>query len=209
MVSAMFSVECTMIEQLFVQAGGLQLLGMVDKQGNTPSECARNGNHSMLSHHLNHEERRLTHRAKPKNKVVAFITNMHFAPVIWGACIGSVAVFFLKVLGTASSRPRPAPWMLWCAMLLLVEFGLGLVLMAAVNASDPGYVPRRGERRGRGKQYAQLTDSDNLDCPALWAGNWEQLCVTCKVVRPLRSKHDPISGRCIEVCSLASALKNI
>lgn len=183
-----------------MQAGGLQLLGMVDKQGNTPAQCARNGNHGMLGHHLNHEERRLTSRAKPKNKVIALITGMHFAPVIWAACIASIVVFFLRVLGGASSRPPPKPWMLVCSLLLIVVFGLGMVIMAVVNCSDPGYVPRRGERqRGKSRQYAQLTDSENLDCPALWAGNWEQLCVTCKIVRPLRSKHDPVSNRCIEV----------
>lgn len=186
--------------RMCMQAGSLQLLGMSDKQGNTPAECAKNGNHGMLGHHLNHEERRLTERAKPKNKFIALISSLHFAPVIWAACIGSIAVFFIKVLGSASSRPQPKPWMIVCSLLLLVAFGLGLVLMAAVNVSDPGFVPRRGEKqRGKGKQYAQLTDSDNLDCPALWAGNWEQLCVTCKIVRPLRSKHDPVSNRCIEV----------
>lgn len=38
-----------------------------------------------------------------------------------------------------------------------------------------------------------------LDSPALWAGNWQQLCVTCRIVRPLRAKHCSITNRCIEV----------
>jgi hypothetical protein len=39
----------------------------------------------------------------------------------------------------------------------------------------------------------------NLDSPALWAGNWQQLCVSCRIVRPLRAKHDAVTDRCIEV----------
>ncbi|MEW5315647.1 MAG: hypothetical protein WDW38_007060 [Sanguina aurantia] len=39
----------------------------------------------------------------------------------------------------------------------------------------------------------------HLDSPALWAGNWNQLCVSCRIVRPLRAKHDSVTDRCIEV----------
>jgi hypothetical protein len=38
-----------------------------------------------------------------------------------------------------------------------------------------------------------------LDCPALWAGHWGQICVTCRIVRPLRAKHCAVTDRCIEV----------
>lgn len=39
----------------------------------------------------------------------------------------------------------------------------------------------------------------SLDSPALWAGNWHQLCVSCRIVRPLRAKHCSVTNRCIEV----------
>ena len=38
-----------------------------------------------------------------------------------------------------------------------------------------------------------------LDSPALAAGQWNQLCVTCKIVRPLRAKHCGVTDRCVEV----------
>lgn len=37
-----------------------------------------------------------------------------------------------------------------------------------------------------------------FDSPALWAGNWGQLCVSCKIVRPLRAKHCSVTDRCVE-----------
>lgn len=38
-----------------------------------------------------------------------------------------------------------------------------------------------------------------MDHPALWAGNWQQLCVSCKIIRPIRSKHCNFTDRCVEV----------
>ncbi len=42
------------------------------------------------------------------------------------------------------------------------------------------------------------TESRTLNSPALWAGQWSQLCVTCKTVRPLRAKHCAYTDRCVE-----------
>ena len=44
----------------------------------------------------------------------------------------------------------------------------------------------------------RLTEYRQLDSPALWAGNWTQLCVSCKIVRPLRAKHCSVTDRCVE-----------
>lgn len=42
------------------------------------------------------------------------------------------------------------------------------------------------------------SDVNSLNSPALWAGSWNQLCVGCKIVRPLRAKHCSVTDRCIE-----------
>ena len=44
----------------------------------------------------------------------------------------------------------------------------------------------------------RLTQYRQLDSPALWGGNWGQLCVSCKIVRPLRAKHCSVTDRCVE-----------
>lgn len=46
---------------------------------------------------------------------------------------------------------------------------------------------------------SRLLQYRQLDSPALWAGNWGQLCVSCKIVRPLRAKHCSVTDRCVEL----------
>ena len=52
--------------------------------------------------------------------------------------------------------------------------------------------PTAGSRAGGRSGSAVL---ENL---ALAAGHWGQLCVSCRIVRPLRAKHCPVTGRCVE-----------
>ena len=56
---------------------------------------------------------------------------------------------------------------------------------------------------GGGSSSSQITSSSAasslkwLDHPELWAGNWERLCVTCKIVKPAGTKHCQIAKRCV------------
>ena len=192
-----------------MQSGGLSLLTAVDRLGNTPQQCADNSEHRMLASFLRAQERKLTIKAMPTSRIWHHLQNMYFAPVIWASTLLCIWAFHFKVLRSGDpSVPTPLPWMGALAMLSLLASGVGLILMALLNISDPGYVPQRGQRgaaSGRrksgeeGNPLTELSSIENLDCPALWAGRWEQLCVTCNIVRPLRAKHEENSGRCIEV----------
>jgi hypothetical protein len=53
-----------------------------------------------------------------------------------------------------------------------------------------GKLDRGGGGRGSGSAL--------LNNPALAAGQWGQLCVSCRIVRPLRAKHCSVTGRCVE-----------
>lgn len=65
----------------------------------------------------------------------------------------------------------------------------------------PTFAPRSrdGEvdtESAEGKRKAQYTV---VASPALEKGAWGQLCVSCRLVRPLRAKHCAVNDRCVEV----------
>jgi palmitoyltransferase ZDHHC13/17 len=72
--------------------------------------------------------------------------------------------------------------------------GCDTVIVVGVGGGAGGGAGGGGKRPARSPPPADL-----LDSPALLAGQWSQLCVTCKIVRPLRAKHCAMSERCVEV----------
>jgi palmitoyltransferase len=105
---------------------------------------------------------------------------------------------------------------------VILTASVGFFFLYKTSTSDPGFIPRgldtsdkrkddvagvaNGDREdeesrpGNGQSQSLLGHQHKaLDSPALWAGNWNQLCVSCRIVRPLRSKHCAVTDRCIEV----------
>jgi hypothetical protein len=98
----------------------------------------------------------------------------------------------------------------------------GLYFLYLTTSADPGFIPlhpvgggtakavplQRWDSNGK-QQHGRASPSGGggsgrgghalLDNPALAAGHWSQLCVACRIVRPLRAKHCPVTGRCVEV----------
>jgi len=111
---------------------------------------------------------------------------------------------------------------MWLTFLLAFA---GLYFLYLTTSADPGFIPlnrsspagsgsksssiqmqrwdsgsgKGGERRGGGGGGSSSGGGAVLDNPALAAGQWAQLCVSCRIVRPLRAKHCSVTNRCIEV----------
>uniref|UniRef100_A0A2P2M1I5 S-acyltransferase n=1 Tax=Rhizophora mucronata TaxID=61149 RepID=A0A2P2M1I5_RHIMU len=62
---------------------------------------------------------------------------------------------------------------------------------------DPGYI-RMNIHDPQNMKDDELLLKIEINNPALLAGNWCQLCATCKIVRPLRAKHCSTCDRCVE-----------
>nr|GMC65140.1 protein S-acyltransferase 24 [Ipomoea batatas] len=73
----------------------------------------------------------------------------------------------------------------------------GLVMFYRCSSNDPGYIRMSLHDSHDTKDYEPLLKLE-MNHPALVAGNWSQLCSTCKIVRPLRAKHCSTCDRCVE-----------
>lgn len=167
-------------------SGGTGLLRCADQAGFTPVSVARTYRHLLVADRLERDADALQRRTAPGFKGEAL-----FAPAAWVAGVLTLSVFVWKVTGPSHVIPPPAPWMHVAAMVAVLSTALGFIALWQLNVGDPGIVPARKEGGGD----ATLT---YLDCAALRAGQWKQLCVTCKIVRPLRAKHDVHTGHCVE-----------
>ncbi|KAG1327099.1 Protein S-acyltransferase 24 [Cocos nucifera] len=82
----------------------------------------------------------------------------------------------------------------WLGVLLA---SVGLVMFYRCSRKDPGYV-KMNVRDSQNPRDDEPMLKMELNNPSLLAGNWSQLCATCKIVRPLRSKHCSTCDRCVE-----------
>eukprot|EP00877_Chromochloris_zofingiensis_P000754 jgi/Chrzof1/1067/Cz01g38320.t1 len=209
---------CTVL----LQGGSMAVLSARDVTGSTPAQLAVEKGHRYLGLHLQEIKAKAEDSWFGKNGKFAWLNKVQLCPIIWLLILGLLAVFVTKVVGGSLQNPH-APtsigFRLWSWSVVLAA-GAGLIFLHKTTMSDPGFVPtgwdgsRKRDKHGTtktgaasNKETAAALESKGsgndsravLDSPALWAGNWQQLCVTCKIVRPLRAKHCSITDRCVEV----------
>ncbi|KAK9916497.1 hypothetical protein WJX75_003392 [Coccomyxa subellipsoidea] len=195
------SEACTVL----LQAGAGSVLNAPDGTGMVPAQLAREKGHRFLAHYL--EEYASRHVNKSRNwtqrAAVSWLLNTQLCPLIWALILGLLAVLVYKVVLHPAYGPPSSALLAWTWICVLFA-SAGLALLYRTTTADPGFLPCRDsgqQSRGRdgkedenGPQYDKLKA---LDSPVLRAGNWNQLCVTCKIVRPLRAKHCAVSKRCV------------
>jgi len=201
---------CTVL----LQGGSSSVLGAKDVTGSTPAQLAVEKGHRYLGMHLaEHKQKQEGGGWISKSSKLAWITSTQLCPIIWLIIFALVAVFCHKVMPVgAGPITKLLSWS------VVGTASLGCFFLYKTTTSDPGILPtgwEAGSSKARDKNPARaLSPKDHskhqllggglhyprgLDSPALWAGSWGQLCVSCRIVRPLRAKHCSVLGRCVEV----------
>uniref|UniRef100_A0A1J3HW84 S-acyltransferase n=1 Tax=Noccaea caerulescens TaxID=107243 RepID=A0A1J3HW84_NOCCA len=180
---------------LLVHAGTKEELTLKDNTGATPLKLATDKGHRQLVLFLSKAMK--THSS---NSVVGKIFcgklgESSYAPMLFSLIVILMILFFTSIVA-ASNLPRVTAMVgLWAC------FGLSsgvcsLIAFHRCSSKDPGYVKRTNEVDGNETANDPLMDI-NFNNPS-WKGNWSQLCPTCKIIRPVRSKHCPTCKRCVE-----------
>ncbi|KAL5729670.1 protein S-acyltransferase [Ranunculus cassubicifolius] len=182
---------CTVL----VQAGKKEDLMVTDNTGFTPAQLASDKNHRQVAFFLGNA-RRLYDKHCDGSSRLGKLSKLGLAPVLW-CIIFILLVTYIHSVILATNLPK-----LTAAFGLLAWLGVflasaGLVLFYRCSRKDPGYIRMNAHDPRNLKDDEPLLKIE-LNDPVLLAGNWSQLCATCKIVRPQRSKHCSTCDRCVE-----------
>ncbi|CAK9315668.1 unnamed protein product [Citrullus colocynthis] len=182
---------CTVL----VHAGRKKELLIKDNAGYTPFQLATDKGHRQIAHILSKAQR--THRSHLGAKFCTWkIESFGYAPILLCAIIILVILFINSVLAGSNLPKVTAVIGLWAWTALCLAF-VSLIMFYRCSSKDPGYIKRPGELGNPTNTEDPLLSID-LNNSSVWVGNWSQLCPTCKIIRPVRSKHCPTCNRCVE-----------
>ncbi|PNT30049.1 hypothetical protein POPTR_006G061800v4 [Populus trichocarpa] len=182
---------CTVL----VQAGKKEDLMVTDNTGLTPAQLASDKNHRQVAFFLGNA-RRLLDKQCDGNDRLGRLSKLGLAPVLWFIIILLLLIYVNSVI-LASNLPKLTAGfglLAWLAVFLATG---GLVMFYRCSRKDPGYIRMNVHDPQNMKDDEPLLKIE-INNPALLAGNWSQLCATCKIVRPLRAKHCSTCDRCVE-----------
>ncbi|KAF8012104.1 hypothetical protein BT93_I0281 [Corymbia citriodora subsp. variegata] len=182
---------CTVL----VQAGKKEDLMVTDNTGLTPAQLASEKNHRQVAFFLGNARRLLDKRCDGNSRL-GKLSKLGLAPVLWFMIILLLLIYINSVILAPTLPKLTAGFGLlaWSGVFLA---SAGLVLFYRCSRKDPGYIRMNVHDPQNMKDDEPLLKIE-VNNPALLAGNWSQLCATCKIVRPLRAKHCSTCDRCVE-----------
>ncbi|KAJ9175028.1 hypothetical protein P3X46_013615 [Hevea brasiliensis] len=182
---------CTVL----VHAGTKQELTVKDKAGFTPVQLASDKGHRHVALFLSNAQRAQSKHLGDKI-CHGKIGGIGYAPILFSIIIFLMFLFVNSVIAAPSLPKITAIVGLWgwTALSLAV---VSLIMFYKCSSKDPGFI-KRLEDLGRDTDTEDPLLNVDLNHSSVWMGNWSQLCPTCKIIRPVRSKHCPSCKRCVE-----------
>ncbi|KAJ6741907.1 PROTEIN S-ACYLTRANSFERASE 24 [Salix viminalis] len=182
---------CTVL----VQAGKKEDLMVTDNTGLTPAQLASDRNHRQVAFFLGNARRLLDKQCDGNNRL-GRLSKLGLAPVLWFIIILLLLIYIYSVI-LASNLPKLTACFGLLAWLAVFLANAGLVMLYRCSRKDPGYIRMNVHDPQNMKDDEPLLKIE-INNPDLLAGNWSQLCATCKIVRPLRAQHCSTCDRCVE-----------
>ncbi|XP_050261383.1 probable protein S-acyltransferase 23 [Quercus robur] len=180
---------------VLVHAGTKQELMVKDNAGFTPGQLASDKGHRHVALFLSNAQR--AHSNNWGDKICGGkMTDIGYAPILFAIIIIVTVLFIDSVLVAPNLTKVTAVVGLWGWGAVTLVAG-SLIMFYKCASKDPGYVKRPGDM-GHRKDKEDLLLNIDLNSSSEWTGNWSQLCPTCKIIRPVRSKHCPTCKRCVE-----------
>ncbi|WPT14430.1 Protein S-acyltransferase 24 [Picochlorum sp. SENEW3] len=197
---------------VLLQGGAEDALETTDASGCTPSQLAIDKGHRGLGLNLAEYRYHKESRRGSSRGLCATLSRLHLAPVIWGIILSMLGLLSVSIVWNSDIFPASATLITIGAWITYSLAFVGLIFLYKTTVADPGFLPRntvgskheiRGTLSGskannRRMEEGGKSDESSMNSPALWAGQWSQLCVTCRIVRPLRAKHCATTDRCVQ-----------
>ncbi|KAF9679730.1 hypothetical protein SADUNF_Sadunf06G0044800 [Salix dunnii] len=171
---------CTVL----VQAGKKEDLMVTDNTGLTPAQLASNKNHRQVAFFLVRDPilqgnaRRLLDKQCDGNNRLGRLSKLGLAPVLWFIIILLLLIYIYSVI-LASNLPKLTACFGLLAWLAVFLANAGLVMFYRCSRKDPGYIRMNVHDPQNMKDDEPLLKIE-INNPDLLAGNWSQLCATCK-----------------------------
>lgn len=182
---------CTVL----VHAGTKQELMVKDNAGFNPVQLASDKGHRHVAFFLSNALR--AHNKRWGDKFCGGkMGDIGYAPVLLCIIIVLPVLFINSVLTAPNLTKVTAVVGLWGWTAVSLAF-CSLMMFYRCSSKDPGYIKRSASLGNHTDTEDPLLSID-LNNSSIWTGNWSQLCPTCKIIRPVRSKHCPSCKRCVE-----------